>query len=376
MYFQRMKPIAESSQSYFHGLDGLRFLAFMVVLGSHLTHPLSERFKEGALGYFLSWFQYGYLAVDLFFVLSAFLISWWGLREIQHKNDFSFGKYFVRRALRIWPLYFLMVLICLLIIQLQSGTGMKISDMPSLWYYFTFTLNFAALEEDQFLMVILWSISVEEQFYIFNGLVLKFLRKYFLVINLLAFAASAVFRIIFLDQPLTLHYHSFSVMACFAAGNILAYAITHKSWSLKLKEFFNGKSANISFWVLMLVLAFYPVLAEITWIYAIEKIWIPVLFAGAVAYQTFRSSGLFSLHNRRALNYLGKISYGLYCFHGLVIAVLINLLQLAGFQYPPLSPFVALVIFPVTSLGLTILLAHFSYRWFELPILNYKNRFR
>ena len=370
------KQPSQNSTSYFHGLDGLRFLAFMVVLGSHLTHPLSERFKEGALGYFLSWFQYGYLAVDLFFVLSAFLISWWGLREIQHKNDFSFGKYFVRRALRIWPLYFLMVLICLLVIQLQSGIGMETSAMPSLWYYFTFTLNFAALEEDQFLMVILWSISVEEQFYIVNGLVLKFLRKYFLVINLLAFAASAVFRIIFLDQPLTLHYHSLSVMACFAAGNILAYVVVHPVWSVKLKGFFTGRRANIPFYILLLTLVLYPVLAEIKWIYALEKIWIPLLFVLAVAYQTFRSRGLFSLHNRRLLNYLGKISYGLYCFHGLVIAVLINLLQLAGFQYPPISPFVALVLFPVTSLGLTILLAHFSYRWFELPILNYKNRFR
>lgn len=371
-----MKPIAESSQSYFHGLDGLRFLAFMVVLGSHLTHPLSVQFPDGILGYFLSWFQYGYLAVDLFFVLSAFLISWWGLREIQQKKDFSFGKYFVRRALRIWPLYFLMVLICLMVIQLQSASGMDQSTMPSLWYYLTFTLNFAALEEDQFLMVILWSISVEEQFYIINGLVLKFLRKYFLALNILAFTASAVFRVMYISEPLTLHYHSLSVMACFAAGNMLAYVVIHPVWSEKLRSFFTGRQANIPFYILLLTLVLYPVLAEIKWIYALEKIWIPVLFAAAVAYQTFRSRGLFSLHNRRILNYLGKISYGLYCFHGLVIAVLINLLQLAGFQYPPISPFVALIVFPVVSLGLTVFLAHLSYRWFELPLLQYKNRFR
>lgn len=367
---------AENPQTYFHGLDGLRFLAFLVVLGSHLTHPLSVRYTDGVLGYFLSWFQYGYLAVDLFFVLSAFLISWWGLKEIQHKNDFSFGKYFVRRALRIWPLYFLMVLICIVVIQLQSTTGMEESAMPSLWYYFTFTLNFAALEEDQFLMVILWSISVEEQFYIVNGLVLKFLRKYFLAVNIIAFVASAIFRVIYLTEPLTLHYHSLSVMACFAAGNILAYAVVHPVLSEKLRAFFTGRPANVPFYLLLLTLGLYPILAEIKWIYALEKTWIPLLFVLAVGYQTFRSKGLFALANRRILNYLGKISYGLYCFHGLVIAVLINLLQLAGFQYPPLSPIIALVVFPVTSLGLTVLLAHLSYRWFEVPILNYKNRFR
>lgn len=368
--------LSQNPTSYFHGLDGLRFLAFMVVLGSHLTHPLSVRYEEGVLGYFLSWFQYGYLAVDLFFVLSAFLISWWGLREIQHKNDFSFGKYFVRRALRIWPLYFLMVLICLVIIQLQTTSGMEVSEMPSLWYYLTFTLNFAALENDQFLMIILWSISVEEQYYIFNGLVLKWVRKYFLPINLLILAWATLFRISHLDEPLTLHYHTLSVMACFAVGNILAYLITHQTWSQRLEKLIKSKFSVVAIGLLVAVLISYPILAAFRWVFAIEKVWIPILFAIAVAYQVYHARGLFALHGRRMMNYLGKISYGLYCFHGLVIAVLINLLQMAGYDYPPLSPVIALVVFPVTSLLLTILLAHLSYRWFEFPLLQYKNRFR
>lgn len=165
-------------------------------------------------------------------------------------------------------------------------------------------------------------------------------------------------------------------MACFAAGNILAYAVVHPVWSEKLRGFFSGRQANLPFYLLLGTLIFYPFLAEIRWIYALEKTWIPLLFLLAVAYQTFRSKGLFALANRKILNYFGKISYGLYCFHGLVIAVLINALQLMGFDYPPLSPVVALVLFPVMSLGITLLLAHWSYRWFEEPILRYKNRFR
>lgn len=368
--------IPQQNQTYFHGLDGLRFLAFLVVLGSHLTHPLTEKYSTGVLGYFLSWFEYGYLAVDLFFVLSAFLISWWGFREINRKGRFQFGQYFVRRALRIWPLYFLMVIISLLVVQLQSATGLPESPMPSIWHYLTFTLNFAALTEDQFLMVILWSISVEEQFYIVNGLLLRFGRRFFLHLNLMALVGSVAFRLFHLSEPLTLHYHSISVMACFATGNLLAWAVHDPVWSQKLKRFFSGKTANLPLIALIIALAFYPMLAEIKWIYALEKLWIPLLFVSAVAYQTFRSAGLFSLAERKALNYLGKISYGLYCFHGLVIAVLINILRATGLPYPPESPWLALLVFPLLSLGLTIALAHFSYRWFEHPILQMKERFR
>lgn len=370
------QPTVPPPLTYFHGLDGLRFLAFLVVLGSHLTHPLSVQYSEGLLGYFLSWFQYGYLAVDLFFVLSAFLISWWGFRETKRKGRFEFWPYFVRRALRIWPLYFLMVLISLLVIQLQSATGLPESPMPSIWHYLTFTLNFAALTEDQFLMVILWSISVEEQFYIVNGLLLRFGQRFFLPVNILALCGSMAFRLLYLEEPLTLHYHSLSVMACFAAGNILAWAVHHPEWSAKLTRFFSGRNANIPLWALITGLVFYPVLAQFKWIYALEKLWIPALFVLAVAYQTFRSEGLFALANRKALNYLGKISYGLYCFHGLVIAVLINLLRFFGLPYPPESPWIALLVFPLASLGFTVLLAHFSYRWFEHPILQMKERFR
>lgn len=368
--------LQQTPLTYFHGLDGLRFLAFLVVLGSHLTHPLSVRYPEGLPGYFLSWFEYGYLAVDLFFVLSAFLISWWGIREVGRKGHFQFGHYFIRRALRIWPLYFLMVLISLIVVQLQSATGLPESPMPPLWRYLTFTLNFAALTEDQFLMVILWSISVEEQFYIVNGLLLKFGRKHFLPVNLIALGASIAFRLFHLNEPLTLHYHSISVMSCFAAGNILAWVVHHPEWSGKMKGYFSGKSANLPLWILIVALVFYPLLAENKWVYAFEKLWIPALFALAVAYQTFRSKGLFALAPRKALNYLGKISYGLYCFHGLVIAVLINLLRASGFPYPPESPWVALLAFPLLSLGLTVLLSHWSYRWFEHPILQMKERFR
>jgi peptidoglycan/LPS O-acetylase OafA/YrhL len=81
-----------------------------------------------------------------------------------------------------------------------------------------------------------------------------------------------------------------------------------------------------------------------------------VLFCIAIAYQIYRSPGIFSLNNNRMFNYLGKISYGLYCFHGLVIAVLMNLLILSGYSYPFESPLLALIVFPVVSLLLTILI--------------------
>jgi peptidoglycan/LPS O-acetylase OafA/YrhL len=371
------QPASPSQKDgYFNGLDALRFFAFTIVLGAHLAFPLSVKYTEGLLGYVLGWFKYGYLAVDFFFVLSAFLISWWGLNEAQKKGDFAFGKYFARRALRIWPLYFLMVLLCLIIVQGQQYAGMKVSEMPHLLYYLTFTLNFAALKNDQFLMVILWSISVEEQYYILNGLILKWLRKYFAQINLIILAASIAFRILNLHDPLTLHYHTLSVLACFAIGNLLAYAIHSGIWKTQLEKFFSSSRANWAFILLILALAFYPVIAQITILYALEKLWLPLLFSAAIAYQVYRKEGIFNLNNQKLLNYLGKISYGLYCFHGLVIAVAMNILLINGFQYPLDNSVLSLITFPIVCLLLTIVVSHFSYHLFEKPLLQLKKHFR
>lgn len=368
--------LQDKPKTYFHGLDGLRFLAFMVVMGAHLAHPLSAEYETGWLHYVLSWFQFGYLAVDLFFVLSAFLISWWGFREMEQHGRFRFRRYFARRAIRIWPLYFLMVLISVLVIQLQRAGGMPESPMPSIWHYLTFTLNFAALEGDQFLMVILWSISVEEQYYILNGLLMRFAPRYFAAVNVLIWGGSIVFRIMHLDAPLTLHYHTLSVMACFAAGNLLAWLICRSRYKSTLENFYRQQGANIPLWLLVGGLAAYPILASYPWVFALEKAWIPVLFAAAIGYQYFRTSGIFSLEKRRWINYLGKISYGLYCFHGLVIAVFVNTLHVAGMTYPPQQPWLALVVYPMLMLCCTVLLAHLSYRWFELPVLRLRDHFR
>jgi peptidoglycan/LPS O-acetylase OafA/YrhL len=360
----------KNQPQYFSALDGLRFFAFMVVFVCHIVQSKSNVDFPFFFNYIIHLFNYGYLAVDLFFLLSAFLITWWSFLEKQNFGVFNFKKYFIRRVLRIWPLYFLMIFFCQLIIFIQTYFGLEVSEIPSLLYHFTFTLNFACLKNDQFLMVILWSISVEEQYYIFSGVLHKFQKNIFLIVNIVLLVVSILFRFYFYEHKLILHYHTLSVIGSFCIGNLLAYTLFfYKEFIVKklTKNFINF--IYFSFFALV---CFYPFIVEYEWFISFEKLIVGVFFSIILLDQAIFNKFFIQLKNANQVNYLGKISYGLYCYHGLTIGLLLNVFS---FFKPRNSTVFDFIIFPIVSLLLTLLIAHFSFKYFELYFLKFKKKF-
>ncbi|MDG1475769.1 MAG: acyltransferase, partial [Vicingaceae bacterium] len=144
------------------GLDSLRFFAFLSIFIFHSTELLPK----------------GYLGVDFFFVLSSFLLTYLVFIELQQTNSFSRKKFFIRRSLRIFPLYFLVVIFSLIILPLLTNTNITLPNNKYLYWLFLSNYDFS---DSIFALKFLWSIAVEEQFYLIFILFGFLFRKHFWV---------------------------------------------------------------------------------------------------------------------------------------------------------------------------------------------------
>lgn len=149
------------------GLDLLRFLAIFLVLGNHMLIPpetLADIFKQPIL----IWLRGGWIGVDVFFVLSGFLISGLLFTEYKSRGTISFGRFFVRRGWKIYPPFFVLIAITV-VIQLLAGLSLN-------WTWVLAELLFV---QNYFhgLWSYTWSLAVEEHFYLFLPLTLILMLK-------------------------------------------------------------------------------------------------------------------------------------------------------------------------------------------------------
>ena len=316
----------------------------------------------------------GFVGLDFFFVLSAFLITWTLLSEAEEKKSIHFGKYFLRRGLRIWPLYFLVVGMGFGGKLVLDNYGLASEELPNILYFLSFTLNFQIIGEGTdflFFMVFLWSISVEEQFYIFWGLIMKYVREHLLEIAIGIILFSLFFRWYFLDLPDTLMYHTVSLLGNFGVGAIIAWiAFTKHDW------FENLLSLRRSTWYLIYVLLVlnlvaYHRLYDTSIGIIFERLFLSILFGLVIFEQCFSKDRLFNLGKWKPVNYLGKISYGLYMFHGIVITLVLKSQYWFG---DPEGELTLCIWRPLTVLVLTIGLAALSYEFFEKNFLKLKSK--
>jgi peptidoglycan/LPS O-acetylase OafA/YrhL len=323
------------------GLDSLRFFAFLSVFLFHNT----------------PFFKFGYLGIDFFFVLSSFLITHLALNEIKGTNNFSRFNFFVRRGLRIYPLYFLLLFFCFFVFPfLLKFSNMVISLPSDKTFYYFFLSNFD-MSNHIFALKFLWSIAIEEQFYIlfiflsffftrnFNALLIALLLVYFLY-NFLA-----------LSYNWNTYFNSLNYLADFAAGMCLAKLYLYLS-KISLK-------ANALAMIFFGLLSYFFLKMEGFTYFA--KIPLSILFSAVILFTikifTFRffNQNVFFLKTE----YLGKYTFGLYVYSGFVMTFGSKFIH---FENTILNIMAQLTILLVLSL--------LSYHLFEKPFLNLKGRFR
>lgn len=357
-----MKQFKIKEQSFYKPeLDGLRFFAFFLVFVHH--HPL---FKDIPI---LSTFHtIGWIGVDLFFVLSAYLFTKLLVLEFNKTQTVSYRKFFLRRIFRIWPVYFLFIIGCLISLLLSRG-HLHRDVVVRLGGLFTFSDNivtvFHGYNEVIPYVSHLWTISFEEQFYLIVPMLILWLVKisfrakiYFFVSILVLLTVFRLFLIQHTDNYLIFWVLPITHFESILFGIVIGFFGTIFSQMIKPL-----------YWVLFSLLCFAP---------------IPFFDIRIVNHNTgfiFLLTGLsmtgilqYALHSTKAakflsqryLVFLGKRSYGLYLYHFLGIAI--------GTYFSKHFENNMVLSFVISFLA-TIIISVISYSFIEKPFLAIKKRY-
>lgn len=325
------------SISHFKGLNSLRFFAaFLVVL--HHAESLRQDHELGHLKDY-SLFQNGANAVSFFFVLSGFLITYLLLRERKETESTNIKRFYIKRVFRIWPLYFLMVIIGAVIQPFFIKWFNIPYEMPytigETWYYFLFFVP--GLVNKFFgsnLLEPLWSIGVEEVFYLIWAPLFKWFRKHVLTLLLsviiIKFALIAVTNYYTLNEVFTylVRIHQFESMAI---GGLGAYLVFHYGSKINSSIIYNIPFQILFYGLILVFILFGANIHDPVWSFFFEKpIVSSIVTNGLFLYLIIGISvvdrNLFRLENR-TLSYLGEISYGIYMFHLLILSQIVELLK-------------------------------------------------
>jgi peptidoglycan/LPS O-acetylase OafA/YrhL len=339
------------ARGYFPALDGLRGLAICAVLWHHAL----PRATEG-------WLGRGHVGVRLFFALSGFLISTRLCAERRATGEIALGYFWLRRALRIFPLYYAVLALFALLLGLRPGDAGSRHFFENLVFHATYTSNwfvdYAVAHPVWFAFG--WSLATEEQFYAWWPVVLRGSRRgrtaWLALLGVLLLQQLVAYRSLggWLVQHALLERVLLSLAPALSLGALLALILERRAgfalaWALL------GRAPGLVAGVLLVSLGFLlvsdagaPVLLDLGF---------ALLVASAVLAP---QSWLGSVLAARPLSDLGRISYGIYLFHVPLLGVLRR-----GIPWLAEQPGLLFVV----ALGLSASAAALSYRWFEAPLL-------
>lgn len=345
------------TEKYFPSLDGLRALSIIPVVWHHATpYPLPGVFGRGGIG------------VDLFFAISGFLITTLLLRERQTFGTIDLRAFYLRRTLRIFPLYYLVlglnIAYALWVRPDWEPSRHFLAHVP---YYLTYTANwFQKLElAGPSLFVFAWSLCTEEQFYGFWAPLLRYSKR-------LSVAAWAMVAIVVLDLllestacgtrlglPPVVRVILTSVSCPIGFGALLAMAAHHPRFGRRV-----------------VALAALPPMVPLVFLFTLGLVlfpWAPVVvlhgsLALLVLVCTARKRHVLSaVFEHPVIAFVGRVSYGIYLWHVAVLGGIKAVFPSVAQQ--PLGLF-------LLGLPLSVAVAAVSYTVFEKPWLRRARRYQ
>jgi peptidoglycan/LPS O-acetylase OafA/YrhL len=333
-------------------------------------------------------FTSGAFGVDLFFSLSGYLLTSLLLRERDQTGDIDPRAFYVRRSLRIWPLYYFSIGLAFLLTRIPASViaapfypGNLFEPIQPRSYLFMaiflFNFNIAGsfVANRYFFMDQLWSISVEEQFYLFWPWLMRYVpRRRIVVLPLVMLAVSVITRIALPLNPYKpVWENTFTRLDPIAVGILIALM---PRLNLRPVHRVVLVIAGLASWEFA---AYYCGLYEQLSVSKISMGYPAVaLGSGAFLLATLGAKSLRSDSVMvRSLVYLGKISYGLYVYSQIAIfTVKLALFRGAfGLESPGHPPAWSLPTYIMLAFGLNVVLAAVSYRLLEAPFLRLKERF-
>jgi peptidoglycan/LPS O-acetylase OafA/YrhL len=309
------------------------------------------------------------LGVDAFFLISGFLITYLLLTEKQNNEKINIGKFYLRRALRILPLYYLSVVIAPMLLYLTKN-----QHSPDYLSTIFFLNNFKtiATESWDYPFAHFWSICVEEHFYLFWPLVIAFvpqkkLPAVFSILILICILFRGYASMFIPYSYFTLYLHTISRIDVLLIGAVLAYL-----------HFTKPFAPTISIWVRISIYSLFTLLLFLEpnnlWEGAFSAMVKKYFYIAVIAFEMinylFNEKAFMNFKKKNFLHYLGKTSYGIYMFGNMLIPFVI------GIESKIKHTFLHNVfVFLLLNVVITCIVSVISYELFEKHFLSFKKRF-
>ena len=371
---------AAAGKVHFDGLNSLRFFAAVSGVLWHVELTKSYLHVQPNAAHVFDRINFGGLGVVLFFVLSGFLITYLLLVEKRSHRRISLRDFYIRRILRIWPLYFVTIGIGFFVLPAFRffSLGGAHSSAPlgsDLALYLAMLPNVAfAAHGPKAHIEQTWSIGVEEHFYIFWPLVMSFSTKVRTILALITVCLLAKASVVAWGltvgssdaYQIVKHVFGMSKFESMMIGSLGAVILFERRRKL-LRLIYHPASQ-------ILALVTFPFLS-----YAVgldnalqDVVYLPVsvLFLVIIMNVASNPDSLVTM-DIGWVDRLGRISYGIYMYHVMIVFIVVKLLRGSFAAHPIASNAIAYG----ASIGVSCLVAHLSYRYFEEYFMRLKSRF-
>ena len=377
--------MTQSSKTYLPNLNTIRAFAAIIVIISHIE------LRKGILGMnglsvIMHWGKFG---VNLFFVLSGFLITFLLLCEKDKIKTIDVKSFYIRRTLRIWPLYFLILFFTYFLIPYilpeYYQSNIDRFTLKSLFLnVFMLTNVTLIIKLTPLIISTIWSIGIEEQFYLFWPWVIKCNEKRYIKIILFFIVFIPIIKILLMGLLYVWHIPFLKIVSqivsttrfdCMAMGaffGVLAYRkqIKISLFTFNYCFFTSKKTQYISYFLLI----FFFTISHFTSasvIMSLNFLVYPTLFGICILNLATNPNTIIKLENKFT-NYIGKISYGLYLNHMIVLYLL----------FPIFKPLIEnysvtiknIIIYPITLISI-LTISYITYNFYEKRFFSLKKKY-
>lgn len=345
---------------YYKNLDGIRAIAALLVMNLHFWGKIN--INSSILSFFHSLASVGQTGITLFFVLSGFLITRILLNK-KNTNNF-FTNFYFRRLLRIFPLYYLFLLIYYFIYPILLNS--QPFEFNEIIYYLIYLQNFALTFNwntngpGHF-----WSLAVEEHFYLFWPiLIFYFNNKKIIYIICLLILFPILLRFYMLTKNFEISWFTLTQIDSLAIGSLLSFLEKNKTLNLKFANKFFIPALSLIF-IISLFIFLSNNVNEIYYQSIKYTLWGLIYFFILAYLLSINSKHLFNLFlGNSFLNFTGKISYGLYVYHFIILDIIIYHFNNEYWIINFILYFIA-----------TYIISTLSYFLFEIKFLKLKSNF-